>query len=280
MTVKKIKSGKDTLDARVYCREDKKPDFATIFTHGFLSSVDSRTKRGAKAARNKDYLGVAFSFTGQGKSTGVENFYSLESQERDIVAIMDYIANEYGTENMLLSCSSLSAISGLKVASEDKRVKGISLTSPQTTFRNVLSIADSVRELFESAYNKYLETGEIAQFPFESKENGKAPSYLVPITAYSGRQVDGEFAYTGMKEANPLEYASRLRKPVQIIMGTYDDVIDPDSIVELYQVIPKSKDKRLIQLGDTHRLNRYKSQVTKLIFSFFDEIREKLRAKD
>ena len=173
------------------------------------------------------FLTVIFNFRGTGNSGG--NF-DLLGWTRDLESVIGYLCSmkEVEPEKISLMGFSGGAAVSAYVAAQDQRVSGLILCSCPAQFRLVID-----RDRAESMIDHFREVGIIRDrdFPTSTEEWLDGFRHLTPI-----RRIEG--------------IAPR---PLLIIHGTNDDVVDPRDAWALYEKAGQPKDIVMIE-GAGHRL--------------------------
>lgn len=316
--VKGIFSDGYCLENMIYGRKHKSK-VGIVCCHGFLADMSGRTGRYARSLAKEGFLTVAFNMRGHGKSDkqriitykmeadgkeyfifellskdekgddkkglerkieSKEGFFSLETNVRDIKAVIDYITEKEGIEQIMLFCSSSSAPAGLEVAGTDKRVIAAALMSPYTNINNIIL----KKKMLDENYKNMLEKGEniALSVPWIPEKN-------ISILAYSGRQHNGALSYSGFKETDLLKIAKQHKEPLRdkyilIVGGVNDAVVRWDSIKELGDFLEAeelnegdniNKARHILVALDTgHSPDEYEKRVAELTIDFFCSVRE------
>ena len=173
------------------------------------------------------FLTVIFNFRGTGASEG--NF-DIAGWTKDLVAALDYLCNMSEVDRGRISIMGFSAGAAVsvRVASQDSRISSL------------ITCACPAQFLFAADHHSAEST--IAQFRHIGiiKDESFPPSVSNWMASF--------------KKVKPIEWIDKISpRPLLIIHGTQDDVVDPMSARALYERAGEPKEIMLIE-GAGHRL--------------------------
>jgi alpha/beta superfamily hydrolase len=209
----------------------KQPCPTLCLCHGIPRGIPDPSDRGypllAESFARAGFLTAIFNFRGTGNSGG--NFDML-GWTRDLESVIGYLCTmkEVERENVSLMGFSGGAAVSVCVAAKDRRVSSLILCSCPAQFRVATD-----RERAQSMIDHFREVGIIRDddFPVSAEAWLDGFRHLIPI-----RQIEG---------ISP--------RPLLMIHGTHDDVVDPRDAWALYEKAGQPKDIVMIE-GAGHRL--------------------------
>ncbi len=218
------------LKGRVYIPEQK-PCPALCLCHGIPRGIPDPGDRGyptlAERFSQAGFLTLIFNFRGTGNSEG--NF-DIMGWTRDLKAVLDHLYNMSEVDKGKISLMGFSAGAAVSiyVASRDPRVSSLITCACPTRFRFAANA-----EKAKSAIAHFRAVGII-------KDENFPPSLADWMS--------------GFNEVKPIEQVENLSpRPLLIIHGAEDDIVDPESARVLYERAGEPKDLMVIA-GVGHRL--------------------------
>lgn len=210
---------------------EQQPCPALCLCHGIPRGTPDPGDRGYPALAERfsqaGFLTLIFNFRGTGDSEG--NF-DIMGWTRDLEAALDYLYNmsEVGTGKISLMGFSAGAAVSVYVTSQDSRVSSLITCACPTMFRLA---ADAERA--KSAIAQFRTIGIIRDEDFPTS-----------VTDWMD----------GFNKVKPIEQVEKLSpRPLLIIQGAQDDVVDPMSAWVLYERAGEPKEIMIIT-GAGHRL--------------------------
>lgn len=218
------------LTGQAYIPEQK-PSPALCLCHGIPRGIPDSGDRGypllAERFSQAGFLTLIFNFRGTGDSEG--NF-DVMGWTRDLKAVLDYLYNmsEVDKGKICLMGFSAGAAVAAYIASRDSRVSSLITCACPTRFHLA---ADA--EKAKSAIANFRDIGIIRDENF--------PASVIDWM-------------DGFNQVNPLKWIEKLSpRPLLIIQGTEDDVVNPASAWALYERAREPKEIMIIT-GAGHRL--------------------------
>ena len=184
------------------------------------------------------FITVIFNFRGTG---GSEGNFDIVGWTNDLMVVLDYLytMNEVNRRKISVMGFSAGAAVSVYVASQDSRISSLITCACPTQF----SFASS-HENAESAIAQFRDIGIIREKDF--------PASVADWIA-------------GFNKVRPIDWIENISpRPLLIIQGTNDDVIDPASGRALYERAGEPKEILLIE-GAGHRLRHEEQAIDSAI---------------
>jgi fermentation-respiration switch protein FrsA (DUF1100 family) len=227
------------IAGQLYLPNKGQPHRAVAICHGLPARVPQPGERGyADLAERVCGAGLAafiFNFRGTGSSGGN---LDMRGWPRDLTAVIDYLTGRTELENLSLLGFSAGAAVSVFVVAQDERVSAVAACACPADFHIINE--DNAGEAIEH----YRGLGVIrdADFP---------PSV-------------GEWL-AGFEQVRAIDYVARISpRPLLLVHGTADDVVDISHARRLYERAKEPKRLMLID-GAGHRLRHDEKMVTKVI---------------
>jgi len=229
-----FESGGIEIKGQVYIpySQDSQPAPALCLCHGIPRGgppdpSDPGYPALAERFSQAGFLTAIFNFRGTGDSEG--NF-DIAGWTKDLVAALDHLGNMNEVDRRKISVMGFSAGAAVSVyvASRDSRISSLITLACPAQFRFATD-----HQSAESAIAQFRHIGII-----------KDESFPPSLAAWMA----------GFNEVKPIEWIDKVSpRPLLIIHGTQDDVVDPISARALYERAGEPKEIMLIE-GAGHRL--------------------------
>lgn len=212
--------------------QDWKPSPALCLCHGIPGGgppdpSDPGYPALAERFSQAGFITAIFNFRGTGNSEG--NF-DIAGWTRDLVVVLDYLYNMSEVDRRKISVMGFSAGAAVSVyiASQDSRVSSLIICACPTQFHFATN-----HDSAESAIAQFRDIGIIRDKDF--------PTSVADWMA-------------GFNKVKPIAWIENISpRPLLIIQGTNDDVVDPTSALALHERAGEPKEILLVE-GAGHRL--------------------------
>lgn len=237
-----------------------------IFTHG-LGYCERQYKIDDRYLTDNGYLLVTYNLRGHG---GNKSSWTLKESADDLVGIVTQVLEKYNFKNnqrIAVMGHSTGALITLLACLKDKRIQAASIVTIVTCLRH------SFLHWFESGYNQevkkyFTEKGVlpsiIKQFLDDKKmldlyDQKKIPLEQLEVPHRYGMLRSSSFSnffYEIGCTEDIMDYADKLAVPILFFRGEYDEVMNPQKTVDLYNKIGnKTKNKLLVTKSRDHFQN-------------------------
>lgn len=206
---------------------DQKPQHYAIFAHCFTcSSALGAVKNISRSLTSHGFGVVRFDFTGLGRSEGefAESYFSANVD--DLIAVNDYLAENYNAPTLLVG-HSLGGAAVIVAASKLENIKAVATVGAPATVSHVT-------HLFSHGIEEVKEKGEV-----EVNIGGR------PF------KINEEFVEDFSKIDLP-EITKNLRKPLLIMHAPFDRIVGIDNAHKLYH--DAHHPKSFVSLDDADHL--------------------------
>lgn len=221
-----------------------------IVLHGFGGRKDDPHIRVlCEDLAKASFAAIRFETAGMGESEGSAEEFLLSNYYNDVDVIFEYFSqlDFVDTNRIGLAGHSLGAVLTLLYAAKNIGIKALCAISPAVKFSNV-HLDTTMEEWKEKGfYSKKKPNGEIVHIPYAFVEDAD--------------------------KAEVLELVRSLIQPKLIIVGTADEVVDPQETQEIYE--HAAEPKELVEMeGLGHLYKKYPEQVAavnKRVIAFFQK---------
>lgn len=224
----KFVNGKN-LTLRGFVHEPLRYNTAVIFLHGFPANC-GRLSAPARALSLLGNLVFRFNFSGTDTSEGTFEDKSFKDEASDIKYAIDYLAQNYNYDQLVLVGHSSGAIDAALYAHRDKRVDKVALLS------GVSDLEKSVDVIFtQSQIKAFEEQGYII--------------YNQPDKWYHRKRLNRRF-YDDLFKLNIPESLRKYHKPLLVVHGGKDEVVPVSHAQEIYDLANKPKELMIVGGAD------------------------------
>jgi len=239
------------ITLRGFVHEPKKYDTAIIKLHGFPSSTGKSARTFCNAANLFGYLAFRFDFSGSGDSDGEFEDKLMSQEVKDIRAAIDYLAERYKFQHLVLIGGSTGAIDAALYAHTDPRVTKLVL---------IAGLLD-------------LKKGATYDFTEEQIQNFEEKGYIVydrPDRWYHNKRLKKAF-YDEFFALDIEKAIKDYHNPLLVIHGDKDEGVPVTDGKALYAAANDPKQLVIIK-GADHRISKW---IHKL--QLFNHIRKFLK---
>ncbi len=229
--------------------EGKGPFRAVVFVHGFRGRCKDGPKplALAEALTKKGFVFLRFDFSNIGESEGNFENTTITQYVDDLRCAIDFVLKIGFVEKDRISLvgSSLGGLVATILATKDKRVKSLVLSSPVASLD--------------------LCTGELKDLMKKCKENGYVYINLVSANKYC--KLNYTF-YQDYLKYNGIELAKKIDIPTLILHGDKDDIVPLEGSKEILKNLKGEKALEIIEGADHYF--REPAQFEKMIKTGID----------
>ncbi|WOD44532.1 bifunctional alpha/beta hydrolase/OsmC family protein [Hwangdonia lutea] len=197
------------LQAYLELPANQKPSYYAIFAHCFTCySNFNAVKNISRALTNHGFGVVRFDFTGLGRSEGEFAESHFSANVDDLIAVSDYIEENYKAPSLLLG-HSLGGAAAIVAASKLKNIKAVATIGAPATVGHVT-------HLFSHGIDEVKEKGEV------KVDIGGRPFKI-------NQKFVEDFSKTDLPEIT-----KKLRKPLLIMHAPFDGVVGIENAEKIY----------------------------------------------
>lgn len=214
---------------------NQKPHYFAIFAHCFsCHSSLTAVKNISRALTNHGFGVVRFDFTGLGRSEGEFSDSHFSANVSDLIAVNEYITQNFGTPELLIG-HSLGGAAAIVAAAKLPNIKAVATIGAPAT-------VDHVTHLFSHAIEEVKTKGEVE-------------------VSIGGRpfKINQEFVEDFQKTDLP-DITKKLRKPLLILHSPIDEVVEISNAHSLYHNAKHPKSFISLDTAD-HLLTQNKDSV-------------------